>query len=33
MRHGITVDGQSEAIRTILRWLDAWRQNGPAGPW
>lgn len=33
MAHGITVNGQSEAIRTILRWLDAWRQNGPAGPW
>jgi hypothetical protein len=33
MRHGITVDGQHQAIHTILRRLDAWKQNGPAGPW
>ncbi|MGH3852520.1 MAG: lanthionine synthetase C family protein [Pseudonocardiaceae bacterium] len=33
MRRGIIVDGQSEAITTICEWLDAWRQDGDAGPW
>ena len=33
MRRGITVDGQREAITTICEWLDAWRQDGEAGPW
>jgi lantibiotic biosynthesis protein len=33
MRRGITVDGQLEAITTICEWLDAWRQDGEAGPW
>ncbi|CAL9614925.1 lanthionine synthetase C family protein [Streptomyces sp. enrichment culture] len=32
-RRGITVDGQAEAIHTVLAWLDRWRQDGPAGPW
>ncbi|MGW3661004.1 lanthionine synthetase C family protein [Streptomyces sp. NPDC005151] len=33
MRAGVSVDGQHEAIETICRWLDAWRQQAPAGPW
>ncbi|WP_322753058.1 lanthionine synthetase C family protein [Frankia sp. Cas3] len=33
MRRGITVDGQHEAITAICAWLDAWRQDGEAGPW
>lgn len=33
MRHGITIDGQHDAMHTILQWLDAWKQNGPEGPW
>ncbi|GAA1904869.1 hypothetical protein GCM10009716_13560 [Streptomyces sodiiphilus] len=33
MRQGITVEGHTEAIATILTWLDSWQQNGPAGPW
>lgn len=33
MRRGITVDGHREAIATICEWLDAWRQDGEAGPW
>jgi lantibiotic biosynthesis protein len=33
MRQGITVGGQAAAIGRICRWLDAWRQDGPAGPW
>lgn len=30
---GITVPGQLDAIATIRSWLEACRQNGPAGPW
>ena len=33
LRIGIAVDGQQEAITTILAWLDAWKQDSPAGPW
>ncbi|MFJ5679130.1 lanthionine synthetase C family protein [Streptomyces sp. NPDC093097] len=33
LRRGITVDGQDEAVETICTWLDAWRQDGAAGPW
>ncbi|MGH3929432.1 MAG: lanthionine synthetase C family protein [Pseudonocardiaceae bacterium] len=33
MRRGSTVDGHREAIITICEWLDAWRQDGEAGPW
>lgn len=33
MRRGITVDGHREAITTICAWLDAWQQDGKAGPW
>ncbi|MGH3911787.1 MAG: lanthionine synthetase C family protein, partial [Pseudonocardiaceae bacterium] len=33
MRQGIIVDGQVAAIDRICRWLDAWRQDGPAGTW
>lgn len=32
-RSGITVPGQLGAIRTILTWLECWRQDGEAGPW
>lgn len=32
-RAGITVDGQTDAIRRICAWLDQWRQHGDAGPW
>ncbi|MFG2845368.1 lanthionine synthetase C family protein [Kitasatospora sp. NPDC048296] len=32
-RHGVTVLGQPVAMRRILAWLDAWRQDGPIGPW
>ncbi|MEU9120572.1 lanthionine synthetase C family protein [Streptomyces sp. NPDC048506] len=32
-RQGVTVDGQAEAIATIVGWLDEWRQDGPSGPW
>jgi hypothetical protein len=32
-RRGITVDGHTGAIARICRWLDTWRQTGPAGPW
>ncbi|WP_052707296.1 lanthionine synthetase C family protein [Streptomyces rubellomurinus] len=32
-RHGVTVLGQPVAIRRILTWLDAWRQDGPTGAW
>jgi hypothetical protein len=32
-RRGITVDGQIEAIGTVLAWFDRWRQESPAGPW
>lgn len=33
MRQGAVVDGQREAINTILDWLDIWRQDGDTGPW
>lgn len=33
MRRGVTVQGHTKAIETICRWLDAWRHDGPAGPW
>ncbi|WP_432588514.1 lanthionine synthetase C family protein [Streptomyces sp. HD1123-B1] len=33
LRQGVAVDGHEDAIDTILGWLDAWRQDGPAGPW
>lgn len=33
MRREITVTGQAEAIDRICTWLDAWRQQGDAGPW
>ncbi|WP_030021727.1 lanthionine synthetase C family protein [Streptomyces monomycini] len=33
LRRGVTVDGHEAAIDLILRWLDTWRQDGPAGPW
>jgi hypothetical protein len=33
MRREITVAGQAEAIDRICTWLDAWRQQGDAGPW
>ncbi|WP_066938280.1 lanthionine synthetase C family protein [Streptomyces sp. NBRC 110611] len=32
-RHGITVNGHTEAIRRVCAWLDRWQQDGPAGPW
>ncbi|MVO90766.1 lanthionine synthetase [Streptomyces sp. p1417] len=32
-RAGITVDGHAEAIEKITAWLEAWRQDSPAGPW
>lgn len=30
---GVSVPGQIDAILTIQAWLEAWRQDGPAGPW
>jgi lantibiotic biosynthesis protein len=30
---GVTVDGQAAAIGRICAWLEAWRQDGPHGPW
>ncbi|WP_344288794.1 lanthionine synthetase C family protein [Streptomyces synnematoformans] len=33
MREAVTVDGHAEAIETICRHLDAWRQSSAAGPW
>jgi hypothetical protein len=33
LRKGVAVDGQREAIATILAWLDTWKQDSPAGPW
>jgi lantibiotic biosynthesis protein len=33
MRQGILVDGHAAAIDRICTWLDAWRQEAPAGPW
>ena len=32
-RQGISVGGQAAAMDRICGWLDAWRQEGPAGPW
>jgi hypothetical protein len=32
-RRGVTIGGQREAISGILAFLDAWRQESPAGPW
>lgn len=32
-RRGITVAGQTMALDRICRWLDAWRQDSPTGPW
>ncbi|PUB32588.1 lanthionine synthetase-like protein [Promicromonospora sp. AC04] len=32
-RRGVTVDGQLDAIRTLLDWFDRWRQDGPDGTW
>ncbi|MFD5317557.1 lanthionine synthetase C family protein [Streptomyces sp. NPDC127098] len=32
-RRGITVDGQHDAITTILTWLDTWTQHDDGGPW
>jgi hypothetical protein len=31
-RRGITVDGHYEALRTILAWLDRWRESTDRGP-
>lgn len=33
LRRGIVVDGHTDAITRICAWLDAWRQDHPAGPW
>ncbi|GAB3848789.1 lanthionine synthetase C family protein [Dactylosporangium cerinum] len=33
LRRGLTVPGQAKAIDRICRFLDRWRQNGPAGAW
>ncbi len=33
MKQGITAEGQATAIGRICRWLDAWRHDGPIGPW
>jgi lantibiotic biosynthesis protein len=33
VRRGIIVDGHTAAIKRICDWLDAWRQDSPAGPW
>jgi lantibiotic biosynthesis protein len=30
---GVAVDGQTDAITTMLAWLDEWKQDSPAGPW
>ncbi|MCK9922191.1 lanthionine synthetase C family protein [Frankia sp. AgPm24] len=32
-RRGILVPGHTMALDWICRWLDVWRQDGPAGPW
>jgi len=32
-RRGIIVAGHAEALERICRWLETWRQDGPAGPW
>ncbi|CRK57672.1 Lanthionine biosynthesis cyclase LanC [Alloactinosynnema sp. L-07] len=33
LRHGVVVDGHTEAIGRINAWLDAWRQHDDAGSW
>ncbi|GAA1029139.1 MULTISPECIES: lanthionine synthetase C family protein [Amycolatopsis] len=33
IRRGSSVDGQHAAIAAICEWLDAWQQEGDAGPW
>ncbi|WP_433869237.1 lanthionine synthetase C family protein [Saccharopolyspora sp. CA-218241] len=33
LRHGITVDGQHDALREICAWLDRHRRDGRAGAW
>lgn len=33
IREGVTVDGHRDAIETICRHLDTWRQQSSAGPW
>jgi len=33
LRRGVAVDGQTEAIGRICRWLDRWRQHSETGPW
>ncbi|MBB5494834.1 lanthionine synthetase C family protein [Nocardiopsis metallicus] len=32
-RAGATVPGHDEALHVLLEYLDAWAQDGPAGPW
>ena len=32
-RRGITVDGHTEAIDTIVDWLNTWKQETDSGPW
>jgi len=32
-RQGLTVPGQTEAIRTVDAWLSRWRQGSPQGVW
>jgi hypothetical protein len=33
LRRGVAVDGQREAVASILAFLDTWRQESHAGPW
>jgi hypothetical protein len=33
LRKDVAVDGQPEAIATILAWLHAWKQDSLMGPW
>ncbi|ABD12671.1 hypothetical protein ThrDRAFT_03212 [Frankia casuarinae] len=33
MRRGVVVDGQHDTIINVCAWLDAWQQDGEAGPW
>jgi hypothetical protein len=33
LRHGVAVDGQRDAVASILAFLDTWRQESHAGPW
>jgi hypothetical protein len=33
LRRGISVAGQAGAVSRICRWLDAWQQPHPSGPW